>query len=160
MLRRLVVSGYLVLKWLHVLTAAYLVGSIVTEFMIRTWAARAAEPAVRRFAWDFLVRAEERIAIPGALILLASGLLMVYGPWSGGWSLTGDLWVLLGLVGFLVLLVMLAGVAGSAAKRALAAHTAGDAAAAAPHERRYSVLLASGFVLAAGVVWLMVVKPF
>jgi len=72
-----VVSGYLVLKWLHVLTAAYLVGSIVTEFMLRAWATRSPEPAVRRFAWDFLVRAEERIAIPAAVVLLASGLLMV-----------------------------------------------------------------------------------
>ena len=85
---------------------------------------------------------------------------MVYGPWSGGWSLTGDLWILLGLVGFLALLVLLAGVAGSSAKRAYEAHTAGDAEAAAPHERRYATLLAIGFVGVAAIVWLMVAKPF
>lgn len=154
------VTGYVVLKWLHVLAAAYLVGAIVTEGLLGGFAARAKDRAARRFAWEFLVKGEEKVAIPVALLLLVSGLLMVFGPFAGGWSLTEDLWTLAGLVLFLVLLVLMAGVAGSAAKRALAAYTTGAGEGeAAPHEKRYQLLLATGFVIVAGVVWLMVAKP-
>lgn len=136
-------------------------GSIVTEGLLSAYARRAKDPAVRRFAWGFLVKGEEKVAVPVAASLLLTGLLMVYGPFSGGWSLTGDLWVLGGLVLFFVLLLLLAGFAGSSAKRAHAAYAEGGGgeAAAAPHERRYGALLAVGLVLVSLVVWLMVAKP-
>lgn len=155
------VAGYLVLKWLHVLVAAYLVGAIVTDGLLAAFARRAKDPAARRFAWNFLVKGEEKVAIPVAAVLLVSGLLMMFGPFAGDWSLMADLWTLAGLVLFFVILALMAGVAGSAAKRAYAAHAEGAGEAeAAPHEKRYLTVLASGFVIASGVVWLMVTKPF
>lgn len=155
-----VVDGYLALKWVHVMSAAYLVGAIVTEGLLAAYARRAGHPSARRLVWEFLVKGEEKVAIPIALVLLASGLLMVYGPFAGGWSVTRDLWVGAGIVLFVVLLVLMAGLGGAAAKAALAAHEHGDAGAtAAAHERRYLIILGVGFVLAALVVWLMVTKP-
>jgi len=152
---------YLVLKWLHVLAAAYLVGSIVTEGLLSSWARRAKDRGAKRFAWEFLTKAEEKVAVPTAAVLLVSGLLMVWGPFSGGWSITEDLWVAGGIVLFVVLLALMAGVAGSAAKRAYAVYSGdGPEADAAPHEKRYAAIYVVGFVLVVLVVWLMVVKPF
>lgn len=156
------VSEYLVLKWLHILSAAYLIGAIVTEGMLGMFASRAKDRAARRFAWEFLVKGEEKVAIPIALVLLGSGLLMVWGPFAGGWDVARDLWVVAGIVLFVVLLVLMAGVAAASAKRAHAAYADGGAGEreAAPHEKRYLALLGVGFVIVSGVVWLMVAKPF
>ena len=153
-------NAYLVLKWLHVLTASFLVGSFVTEWMLRSWAARAKEASVRAFTWDFLVKGEEKVAVPAAALLLLTGLLMVFGPAAGEPQVARERPAAGGLVGFLVILGLMVGLATASAKNAHAAHARGDAAAAAPHERRYALLAAIGLAIAAGVVWLMVAKPF
>lgn len=154
------VTAYIVLKWLHVLAAAYLVGAIVTELLLAAFAAREGDRAAKRFVWAFLVKGEEKVALPLALVLLATGVLMVYGPFAGGWSLTRDWWVLAGLVLFFVLLALLAGAAGSSARRASEAYASGTGEAqAAPHERRYRRLMVLGFAIVTVVVYLMVAKP-
>lgn len=154
------VTGYLILKWLHVMAAAFLIGAVVTDGLLSRLASRAKDLAARTFAWNFLVKGE-KVAIPTAVVLLLSGLAMVFGPFAGGWSLTRDLWVLLGIVLFFVLLALMAGVAGGAAKKTLAAYAGGHGEAVArPHETRFAAVALVGFVLVAFVVFLMVAKPF
>jgi hypothetical protein len=97
------------IKLVHVLTAIFLVGSIPLEYMlVRRVLARGDRTQIAPLLAD-LEWIENRIAVPSALGLLASGLLMVYGPWAR-WPLfaEGVRFPLAGLVLWVILVIIFA----------------------------------------------------
>lgn len=96
---------YLLLKWLHVLAAAVAFGANVTYGI---WLARATRsPEALPFTLRGIKLIDDRIANPAYVLLLITGLLMVFSirlPLTTPWLLTAlilyVLVVLVGLLGF------------------------------------------------------------
>jgi uncharacterized membrane protein len=95
---------YLILKWVHVLAAIVAIGSNVTYGI---WLARAARrPEALPFTLGGIQLIDNRLANPAYILLLLSGLSMVYVgnlSLSIPWLLTSlILYVVLSLVGLLL----------------------------------------------------------
>src|SRR3989442_14185796 len=93
-------SLYVVLKFIHVLSAITAVGANITYGV---WSARSeADPAHLGFALKGIKFLDDRIANPAYGVLLLTGLLMVF---IGHWSIT-SLWIILTLLLFAALVVV------------------------------------------------------
>jgi hypothetical protein len=92
-------SFYLVLFYIHILSAIVAVGSNITYGV---WSVRAAnDPAHLGFALKGTKFIDDRIANPAYVVLLLTGLVMVFMQWK----LT-DLWVIVALVLFAAVAVL------------------------------------------------------
>src|SRR3989442_16022272 len=86
-------SLYLVLKFIHILSAIVAVGANITYGV---WNVRGAgDPAHLGFALKGIKFLDDRIANPAYGVLLLTGLIMVFMQWR-----ITDLWIILALVLF------------------------------------------------------------
>src|SRR5438105_11616718 len=93
-------SFYLVLKFIHILSAIVAVGSNITYGV---WNVRAqSDPAYFGFALKGLKFLDDRIANPAYGLLLLTGLIMVF---AGHWSIT-SLWIIIALILFAAIVVL------------------------------------------------------
>jgi uncharacterized membrane protein len=91
---------YLVLKFIHILSAIVAVGSNITYGV---WSARSSGQAAHTsFALKGIKFIDDRIANPAYGVLLVTGLIMVF---LGHWSITA-LWIIVALVGFVAVAVL------------------------------------------------------
>jgi uncharacterized membrane protein len=93
-------SLYLVLKYIHILSAIVAVGSNVTYGV---WSLRARRDMAHfGFALKGIKFLDDRIANPAYGVLLLTGLVMVF---VGSWSIT-SLWIIVSLVLFVAVAVI------------------------------------------------------
>ncbi len=146
---------YLLLKWLHVLSAIVAVGTNVTYGF---WIARAsAGPDVLSFTLRTIKQIDDRLANPAYGLLLVTGLGMAF---VGSWALTTP-WLLTALV--LYVIVALVGALGFTPllrRRIQLLESEGvDSPAYRAQARRGTILGIVAAALAILIVFLMVVKP-
>jgi uncharacterized membrane protein len=92
-------SWYLVLKFLHILSAIVAVGSNVTYGI---WNVRAAgDPSHMGFALKGIKFIDDRIANPAYGVLLLTGLIMMF---AGNWGFA--LWIIITLILFAAVIVL------------------------------------------------------
>ena len=92
-------SLYLVLKFIHILSAIVAVGANITYGV---WNVRGAgDPAHLGFALKGIKFLDDRIANPAYGVLLLTGLIMVFMQWR-----ITDLWIILALVLFAAVVVL------------------------------------------------------
>jgi uncharacterized membrane protein len=148
------VTGFLLLKWLHVLSAILAVGSNATYGL---WSARAGDdPAHLGFALRGIKFMDDRLANPAYGVLLVTGLIMAFTTYSI--TLT---WILIGLGLYAVMAVLGAGVYSRTLSRqikTLDAEGPSSPAFRALSARAAAVGIFLG-VLAIAVVFDMVFKP-
>jgi uncharacterized membrane protein len=148
------VTGFLLLKWLHVLSAILAVGSNATYGL---WSARAgSDPAHLGFALRGIKFMDDRLANPAYGVLLVTGLIMAFTTYSI--TLT---WILIGLGLYAVMAVLGAGVYSRTLSRqikTLDAEGPSSPAFRALSARATAVGIFLG-VLAIAVVFDMVFKP-
>jgi uncharacterized membrane protein len=148
------VTGFLLLKWLHVLSAILAVGSNATYGL---WSARAgSDPAHLGFALRGIKFMDDRLANPAYGVLLVTGLIMAFTTYSI--TLT---WILIGLGLYAVMAVLGAGVYSRTLNRqikTLDAEGPSSPAFRALSARAAAVGIFLG-VLAIAVVFDMVFKP-
>ncbi len=90
---------YLVLKFIHVLSAIVAVGANITYGV---WNARiSSEPNHAAFTLKGIRFIDNRIANPAYGVLLLTGLVMVFMDWK-----ITDLWVIIALVAFIAIAVI------------------------------------------------------
>jgi uncharacterized membrane protein len=90
---------YLVLKFIHILSAIVAVGANITYGV---WSARiATEPNHAAFTLKGIRLIDNRIANPAYGVLLLTGLIMVFMDWK-----ITDLWVVVALVAFIGIAVL------------------------------------------------------
>ncbi len=146
---------YLLIKWLHVLAAVVALGTNLTYTIWLELAARDERSLL--FALRGIRYLDRRLANPGYLVLLITGVLMVYQvgfPWTTPWLLVSlILYVATALLGFFVY-------APTFRRQIRLAEELGPQAAAYRAMARRSLRLAwltSAIVLI--ILFLMVVKP-
>jgi uncharacterized membrane protein len=92
-------SWYLVLKFLHILSAVVAVGSNITYGV---WNVRAAgDPSHMGFALKGIKFIDDRIANPAYGVLLLTGLIMMF---AGNWGFA--LWIIVALILFAAVIVL------------------------------------------------------
>jgi uncharacterized membrane protein len=92
-------SWYLVLKFIHILSAIVAVGSNITYGV---WSIRASgEPAQTAFALKGIKFLDDRIANPAYGVLLLTGLIMMF---AGNWGFA--LWIVIALILFAAIVVL------------------------------------------------------
>lgn len=148
-------TGYVIVKWFHVMMAITALGANLTYGLWFTRAGR--EPQYFGFVMRTVRILDNRIANPAYGLLLLSGFAMTgmaHIPISTPWVLTGlILWVLL-------IIVAAAGYTPTL-RRGIEAFDAGGAASpafqqAAARGRTLGILL---ILIAIVIVWVMVAKP-
>jgi Predicted integral membrane protein (DUF2269) len=147
-------TGFLLLKWVHVMSAIVAVGSNVTYAV---WSARAKKDAAHL---GFVLRGikflDDRVANPAYAALLVSGLIMAFTTYT-----ITTRWILGGLVIFLVMAVVGGAVSSPTLNRqikALDAEGAASKAYMAADARARGVGMSLG-LLALIAVFVMVFKP-
>ena len=148
-------SGYLLLKWIHVLMAITAFGANITYGLWLTRAAR--EQQHLAFALRGVKALDDRVANPAYGFLLLTGLAMVYLgriPWTTPWLLTS-------LILYVILVVIAAAGYTPTLRRQIASLDAGG-----PNSPEYQKLDARGMrlgivlaVIVVIIVFLMVTKP-
>jgi uncharacterized membrane protein len=144
-------------RFFHILSAMTLIGMIPLEYLlVRRVLASRDHPRIAKL-FDDLEWVENRIAIPTAVVLLGSGLLMTVGPLAR-WELFAAPWFpLVGLILLLMMLVLFAGIVPSRYKLIRNwAHAGGAGEMPAKDWRAWYGLAAA---LALVVVILMVLRP-
>jgi len=148
------VTGFLLLKWLHILSAIVAVGSNATYGL---WSARAGrDPAHLGFVLRGIKIIDDRLANPAYGVVLVTGLIMAFTTFS----ITAT-WILVGLGLYAVMAVVGAGVYSRTLNRqikTLDAEGPTSAAFRALSARATAVGVFLG-VLAVAVVFDMVFKP-
>ena len=148
-------SGYLLLKWFHVLMAITAFGANITYGL---WLARAdREPQHLAFALRGVKALDDRVANPAYGILLLTGIAMVYLgriPWTTPWLLAS-------LILYVILVVIAAAGYTPTLRRQIVSLDAGG-----PKSPEYQALAARGMrlgillaVIVAVIVFMMVTKP-
>ncbi len=148
-------SGYLILKWLHVLMAITALGANITYGLWFALAGR--DPQLVAFALRGVRILDNRIANPAYGLLLITGFAMVgagHIPMSTPWLLTG-------LILYVILIVIAAAVYTPTLRRgAQALETGGPGSpefqAAAARGQTVGITL---LIIAVIIVFLMVTKP-
>jgi uncharacterized membrane protein len=147
-------TGFLLLKWVHVMSAIVAVGSNVTYAV---WSARAKNDAEHL---GFVLRGikflDDRVANPAYGVLLLSGVIMAFTTYS-----ITTRWILSGLLIFVVMAVVGVAVYSPTLTRqikALDAEGAASAAYRAADARARGVGMFLG-LLALIAVFVMVFKP-
>jgi uncharacterized membrane protein len=147
-------TGFLLLKWLHVMSAIVAVGSNVTYAV---WSVRAKTEAEHLgFALRGIKFLDDRVANPAYGLLLVTGLIMAFTTYS-----ISTRWILGGLFIFVVMAVVAVTVySPTLARQIKALDTEGAASAAyrAADARARGVGMFLG-LLAVIAVFVMVFKP-
>jgi uncharacterized membrane protein len=148
-------TWYLVLKFIHILSAIVAVGSNITYGV---WNVRAAgDPSHMGFALKGIKFIDDRIANPAYGVLLLTGLIMVF---AGHWSIT-SLWIILALILFAAVVVLGIAVYSPMLKNQIRLVDAGEAAS--PEFARLSTLgrrFGPGLgIIVVAILVLMVFKP-
>jgi uncharacterized membrane protein len=152
------VSLYELLLFLHVLAAAAWYGAALLLLVIVELAARVGDRAAVLTLGEYEDRLASLLFIPAALVVLASGIALVFdGPWSWG----EDGWVIAGLVTFAVIFVLGIAVIVPAGKKLkkLAASAAAESALDA-QIRTLRTLSIVDVALLTVATFFMTVKPF
>jgi uncharacterized membrane protein len=151
-----VISGYELLKFVHVLMAILAVGFNASYAI---WLRRASrEPEHQSFALRGVKALDDRFANPAYAVLLVTGLIMVLT--TPGLHIT-TFWVLAGLGLYVVTVIVAAGVYTPTLRRqieALEAEGAGSARYQALARRSTVSGMALGVIVTV-IVFLMVTKP-
>jgi uncharacterized membrane protein len=152
------VSLYELLLFVHVLAAAAWYGAALLLLVVVELAARVGDRGAVLTLGEYEDRLASLLFIPSALVVLASGIALVFdGPWSWG----EDGWVIAGLVTFAVIFVLGIAVivpAGKKLKR-LAASGASESALDA-QIRKLRTLSVVDVALLTVAIFFMTVKPF
>lgn len=147
-------TGFLLLKWIHVMSAIVAVGSNVTYAV---WSIRGTrDPAHLGFALRGIKFLDDRVANPAYGLLLVTGLIMAFTQYT-----IGTRWILTGLGLFIVMAGLATAVYSPTLKRQierLDAEGPSGAGYLAADARARGVGLFLG-VLALAVVFVMVFKP-
>jgi uncharacterized membrane protein len=93
-------SFYLVLKFIHILSAVTAVGANITYGVWNVRAQR--DPSHTAFALKGIKFLDDRIANPAYGVVLVTGLLMIF---VGNWSIT-SLWIVIALLLFAAIVVL------------------------------------------------------
>lgn len=88
---------YLLLKTLHVIAVVMFLGNIITGFFWKLHADMSGELRARAQALDGIIRADRLFTTPGVLLIIATGVTMVF---IGGLSFLKLPWILWSLVLF------------------------------------------------------------
>ena len=147
-------SLYLVLKFIHILSAITAVGANITYGV---WNARSqADPAHIGFALKGIKFLDDRIANPAYGVLLLTGLLMVIGHWS-----ITSLWIILALILFVILAVLAVAVYSPLLRQLIKVVDGGDTSSPEFSSliRRNRMLGAAFGGIVVLIVVLMVFKP-
>jgi uncharacterized membrane protein len=147
-------SGFLLLKSLHVLSAIVAVGANLTYPL---WVVRAErDPAHLGFALRSIKLLDDRVANPAYGVLLITGVVMAVTHYQI--TLT---WILTGLVIFIVVAALATGVFSPALSRQVKAADAGGFESDAYQRARATAAGVGLFmtVLLVAVVFVMVFKP-
>lgn len=149
-------TGYLILKWLHVLLAITAVGANITYGVWFTLAGR--EPQLLAFTLRGVRFLDNRIANPAYGLLLVTGMAMVG---AGHIPLFTTPWLLTGLILYVVLVIIAAAVYTPTLRLgAQALETGGTGSpefqAAASRGRTVGIIL---LIIAVIIVFLMVTRP-
>jgi hypothetical protein len=148
------VTGYSLIKYLHVLLAITALGSNITYGVWKALSAR--EPAHALFALRGIFFIDRRVANPAYGLLLITGLVLVAIQW--GWR--G--WIIASLILFVVLIVVAIGFYSRVVRQQIQVlEKEGQSSAA--YQRLDGQATAYGIVslvIALLIVFLMVVKPF
>jgi uncharacterized membrane protein len=124
-------SWYLVLKFIHILSAVVAVGSNITYGV---WNVRASnDPAHTSFALKGIKFLDDRIANPAYGVLLLTGLIMWF---AGGWG--PALWLIVAIVLFAAIVVLAVAFYSPLLKNQIRLAEAGDTAS--PEYRRLAGL--------------------
>ena len=151
-------SLYELLLFVHVLAAAAWYGAALLLLLIVELAARAGDRAGVLKLGEYEDRLASLLFIPAGLIVLASGIALVFdGPWSWG----GDGWVIAGLVTFAIIFVLGIAVIVPAGKKLknLAASRASEADLDA-QIRKLRTLSIVDVALLTVAIFFMTTKPF
>src|SRR5256884_1095016 len=141
-------SLYLVLKFIHILSAIVAVGANITYGV---WNVRGAgDPAHLGFALKGIKFLDDRIANPAYGVLLLTGLIMVFMQWR-----ITDLWIILALVLFAAVVVL--GVAFDSPLLKNEIKLGEEWASAAPEHARLSPISRG---LGPGLGWVVGLVPF
>jgi uncharacterized membrane protein len=148
-------DAYTILKFLHIVAAIAWLGGAFVLVILAIMAERARDEARMMAVVSQVVAIAPRVFVPGTVLVLVFGLLMV---WIG--NLAWDAWIVLGLVGILVTgglgALVLTPLAGRS--KALTA-TPGKEQEALAVARRLLALAKFDLVMLFSIVFLMVVKP-
>jgi uncharacterized membrane protein len=148
------VTGYSLIKYLHVLLAITALGSNITYAVWKALSAR--EPAHALFALRGISFIDRRVANPAYGLLLVTGLVLVAVQW--GWR--G--WIIASLILFVLLVVVAIGFYSRVVRQQIQVlEKEGQSSAA--YQRLDGQATAYGIVslvIALLIVFLMVVKPF
>ena len=144
--------AYLVVKYVHILSAITAVGSNITYGVWQTRVAN--DKAHYGFVLKTIKFLDDRVANPAYGVLLITGLVMVF---TGGWGFR--LWVIVALVLFAVLLVVTFAAYVPAQRGEIAAVDTGDSSAAARFRRRSQVSGIALLAIALLILVMMVFKP-
>jgi uncharacterized membrane protein len=153
-------DAYLLLKWLHILSATVLFGTGIGTAFQMVMAMRNGDPAVIHGVARAVVAADWIFTTPAGVLQPATGLALV---WLSGISLTAD-WLLLTYAAYLLAFACWAPVVLLQMRIRDLAAAAMQAGAPLPARARqlYRIWFALGwpaFLALAGVFWLMVTKP-
>ncbi len=161
----LAVTFFEVVKFLHV-TAVVTAWGVIFAYPILQRAAERQDPRAVPYFWRTATRIGTAIIAPGALFILATGLVMVIDQEAFGF---GDLWVTAGLVAIIVLMAF-GPLFFTPAERRLAEAAERDIATAGAGEvrfgedyrqlaRRYLLIGRLNVMIVVVAVFFMVVKP-
>src|SRR6266851_4770890 len=143
---------YLVLKFIHVLSAIVAVGANITYGV---WNARiSSEPNHAAFTLKGIRFIDNRIANPAYGVLLLTGLVMVFMDWK-----ITDLWVIIALVAFIAIAVIAFAVFTPLLRNQIKLADAGDTSSSA-YVRLANRSRTLGPVLGILVVVILVVMVF
>jgi Predicted integral membrane protein (DUF2269) len=149
------VTGYLLLKYLHVLLAITALGSNITYAVWKALSAR--EPAHALFALKGIAFIDNRVANPAYGGLLITGLVLLA---VGQWGFRG--WVIAALILFALLIVVAVGFYSRVVRQQIEVLDK-EGLGSAAYKRLDSQAMTYGMVslvIALAIVFMMVVKPF
>lgn len=149
-------SAYVLLRFLHILLAAIVIGATVSYAVWIGLAERVPEHLA--FTIRAVRRSDRLVAIPAYLLLLVSGLVLAG---AGRFPLDRP-WLLWGTVLYVVTLVVGFALFGPTVRRELAALERGGPADPEYRRRRRDAWLYTAFTIAmlVAILALMVAKPF
>ena len=147
-------TGFLLLKWIHVLSAIVALGANITYGV---WSARgSADPAHMGFVLRGIKFLEDRVANPAYGLLLVTGLVMAFTQYS-----ITTTWILIGLGVYIVMAATATALYTPTLKRQIASLDSGGLnspafVSASARARGIGIFLG---VLGVFVVFVMVFKP-
>jgi uncharacterized membrane protein len=148
-------SLYLVLKYIHILSAIIAVGANITYGF---WGVRAqAEPSHLGFTIKSIKSLDDRIANPAYGVLLVTGILLII---TGHWAVN-SLWLIVGVVLFLAVIAIAIGFYSPLLRNQIRLVDAGDTSSPefARLQRRNAVIGPLLGLIVVVILAMMVFKP-